>query len=83
MITVETFASADQVQGSLTGDATYLGGGTLVMRALNYGQQDFARYDQQPLAAHKRPQRGTRSTSLLAKQELLPAGKNYCKSVER
>ena len=43
MITVETFASADQVQGALSSDATYLGGGTLVMRALNYGQQDFER----------------------------------------
>lgn len=43
MIAVETFPSIDQASSALTGDAIYLGGGTLVMRALNYGEQNFTR----------------------------------------
>jgi len=43
MITVENFTSVDQAAGALGSGATYLGGGTLVMRALNYGEQSFNR----------------------------------------
>ncbi|EFL87827.1 xanthine dehydrogenase family protein subunit M [Ahrensia sp. R2A130] len=37
MIAVETYASADQAATALHGDAVFLGGGTLIMRAVNYG----------------------------------------------
>ncbi len=43
MITVEHFPSADQAAGALGSGSIYLGGGTLVMRALNYGEQSFSR----------------------------------------
>ena len=38
-VTVKTFASASEAAGALSSDRTarYLGGGTLVMRALNEG----------------------------------------------
>ena len=38
-VTVKTFASASEAAGALSSDrsARYLGGGTLVMRALNEG----------------------------------------------
>ena len=41
MISVETFPTIEQASGAMTGNAAYLGGGTLLMRALNYGEQDF------------------------------------------
>lgn len=43
MISVETFASNDQAANALGSDSAYLGGGTLVMRSLNYGGQNFSR----------------------------------------
>lgn len=43
MIEVETFSSAEQASGALNSDTRYLGGGTLMMRALNYGEQDFTK----------------------------------------
>lgn len=41
MISVETFATATEASNALGGQSIYLGGGTLVMRGLNYGAQDF------------------------------------------
>jgi len=38
MISVETHPSFDQAASALGPDAVYLGGGTIVMRALNYGE---------------------------------------------
>ena len=43
MIAVESYASLDQASSALGPTTVYLGGGTLVMRALNYGEQDFDR----------------------------------------
>lgn len=43
MIQVETFPTASEASNALNGQTAYLGGGTLVMRALNYGAQDFTR----------------------------------------
>ncbi|MEP0944227.1 MAG: FAD binding domain-containing protein [Rhizobiaceae bacterium] len=43
MITVETYADINQASAALGADSIYLGGGTLVMRALNYGEQNFSR----------------------------------------
>lgn len=43
MIEVQTYQTLDQAARAIDNNATYLGGGTLVMRALNYGQQDFQR----------------------------------------
>ena len=43
MIAVETFSSVDLASGAMGADTAYLGGGTLVMRALNYGEQNFTR----------------------------------------
>ncbi|GMG82785.1 FAD binding domain-containing protein [Paralimibaculum aggregatum] len=44
-LTVETYASAAEAARALAAaqDARYLGGGTLVMRAVNYGDQSFRR----------------------------------------
>ncbi len=43
MITVETFTTTEQAASTLNNGTIYLGGGTLVMRALNYGEQSFSR----------------------------------------
>ena len=43
MISVETFTSADQAANALGSGAIYHGGGTIIMRTLNYGEQDFSR----------------------------------------
>jgi len=43
MISVETFANADQAAGALGGGAIYLGGGTLVMHGLNYSGMEYSR----------------------------------------
>lgn len=43
MIEVQTYQTLDQASRALDNRATYLGGGTLVMRTLNYGQQNFQR----------------------------------------
>lgn len=43
MISVETFSSNGDAGRALGADSIYLGGGTLVMRALNYGEQSFSR----------------------------------------
>ncbi|MEM1383215.1 MAG: FAD binding domain-containing protein [Pseudomonadota bacterium] len=44
-VTVETYATAEEAGRALRtgGDARYLGGGTIVMRAINYGDQSFRR----------------------------------------
>ncbi|MEQ8396099.1 FAD binding domain-containing protein [Thalassobaculum sp.] len=41
MLTVETYQTIQQAAGALHGRSRYLGGGTLVMRAVNYADQDF------------------------------------------
>lgn len=41
MISVETFGTAAEASNALGGQSVYLGGGTLVMRGLNYGAQGF------------------------------------------
>ena len=41
MISVETFQTIGQASGAMNGNAAYLGGGTLLMRSLNYGEQNF------------------------------------------
>lgn len=43
MISVENFSSNGEASRALGTDSIYLGGGTLVMRALNYGEQNFTR----------------------------------------
>lgn len=43
MISVETYPSNSQAAAAVGGDGVFLGGGTLIMRALNYGEQGFAR----------------------------------------
>lgn len=43
MIDVDTFATVGEAAQAMNAGTTYLGGGTLVMRALNYGEQDFTR----------------------------------------
>lgn len=43
MISVETFGTAAEASSALGGQSIYLGGGTLVMRGLNYGAQGFDR----------------------------------------
>ena len=43
MITVETHSTLSAAATALGPDAVYLGGGTLVMRALNYAEGDFTR----------------------------------------
>jgi len=43
MIDVDTFATMGEAAQAMNADSSYLGGGTLVMRALNYGEQDFTR----------------------------------------
>ncbi|MEM7299750.1 MAG: FAD binding domain-containing protein [Pseudomonadota bacterium] len=43
MIIVDNFDTAGQAASALGSDAIYLGGGTLVMRTLNYGEQSFSR----------------------------------------
>ena len=43
MIQVETHATLDQAASALQSDSIFLAGGTLVMRALNYGEQNFQR----------------------------------------
>ena len=43
MLTVETFDTLDQAAAALRDKCCYLGGGTLVMRGVNYGDQSFDR----------------------------------------
>ena len=43
MLTVETFDTLAQAAQAMGPDARFLGGGTLVMRAVNYGDQSFSR----------------------------------------
>lgn len=43
MISVENFSSNGEASRALGADSIYFGGGTLVMRALNYGEQSFTR----------------------------------------
>lgn len=43
MLTVETFESLAQAASSMTPESRFLGGGTLVMRGVNYGDQSFNR----------------------------------------
>lgn len=43
MTSVETYPSNSQAAAAVGGDGVFLGGGTLIMRALNYGEQGFAR----------------------------------------
>ena len=43
MILVDTYTTNEQAASALTEGSIYLGGGTLVMRALNYGEQSFDR----------------------------------------
>lgn len=43
MITVETFETLDQAAAAVRDKTQYLGGGTLVMRGVNYGAQSFDR----------------------------------------
>lgn len=43
MLTVETFETLTEAAAAMSSEARYLGGGTLVMRAVNYGDQGFSR----------------------------------------
>lgn len=43
MLSVETYQTMTEAAGAMTDRARYLGGGTLVMRAVNYGDQTFDR----------------------------------------
>lgn len=43
MLTVETYDSLTQAASSMTPESRFLGGGTLVMRGVNYGDQSFNR----------------------------------------
>ena len=43
MIPVDTYMTNEQAASALNQGATFMGGGTLVMRALNYGEQAFDR----------------------------------------
>ena len=43
MLSVETYQTMAEAAGAMTERARYLGGGTLVMRAVNYGDQKFDR----------------------------------------
>lgn len=43
MLTVETFENLAQAASSMTPQSRFLGGGTLLMRAVNYGDQGFNR----------------------------------------
>ena len=43
MLSVETFPTLTEAAGRMGGDARYLGGGTLVMRDVNYGAEGFGR----------------------------------------
>lgn len=43
MISVENFSSNGEANRALGAGSIYFGGGTLVMRALNYGEQNFTR----------------------------------------
>jgi len=43
MLTVETFDTLAQAASAMTPQSRYLGGGTLVMRGVNYGDQSFQR----------------------------------------
>lgn len=43
MLTVETFETLTEAAAAMGSEARYLGGGTLVMRAVNYGDQGFSR----------------------------------------
>ncbi len=43
MITVESYASINEAASAMGARATYMAGGTLVMRTLNYGEQTFER----------------------------------------
>ncbi|MEL6522601.1 MAG: FAD binding domain-containing protein [Pseudomonadota bacterium] len=43
MLTVETYSTLAEASGRLGADARYLGGGTLLMRDVNYGADGFAR----------------------------------------
>lgn len=43
MLSVETYQTMSEAAGAMTDRARFLGGGTLVMRAVNYGDQSFDR----------------------------------------
>lgn len=43
MLTVETFQSLAQAASTMTPESRFLGGGTLIMRGVNYGDQSFNR----------------------------------------
>ncbi|MGI9401341.1 MAG: FAD binding domain-containing protein [Rhizobiaceae bacterium] len=43
MIEVQTFDTAELAASALNPESRYIGGGTIVMRALNYGEQDFTK----------------------------------------
>ena len=43
MISVETYSTNSQAATAVGGDGVFLGGGTRIMRALNYGEQGFTR----------------------------------------
>ena len=43
MISVETLPTLDQAATAMDANTAFLGGGTLLMRSLNYGEQDFSR----------------------------------------
>ena len=43
MVAVDTYQTLAEAAGALGHDAKYLGGGTIVMRAVNYGDQSFHR----------------------------------------
>lgn len=43
MISIENFSSLGEAGRALGADSIYLGGGTLVMRALNYGEHSFSK----------------------------------------
>lgn len=43
MLTVETFDTLAQAAGAMTPESRFLGGGTLIMRGVNYGDQGFQR----------------------------------------
>lgn len=43
MLTVETFDTLAQAAGAMSPESRFLGGGTLIMRGVNYGDQSFRR----------------------------------------
>ncbi|MEL6372607.1 MAG: FAD binding domain-containing protein [Pseudomonadota bacterium] len=57
MVSVESYANAREAAAALTPTARYLGGGTLLMRAVNYGDQSFDRLVRSPDPALRMIQR--------------------------